>query len=264
MRRGRDRPPGHEAYAGHAVHPAAHDHPAPHGPCSRVSSGRRGAPSAESVGRNGPGMIGRVRTVLRYLGGTVLVSMLIVTGVVIGILRTAKSTTGHRPTPSWCSAPRSTTVSPSPVLRARLDHAAELYHAGVAPRIVTIGGGQAGDVTTEGDAGRDYLASLGIEAGALESVGVGDDTLASLRAARDDLADPELALRGAGHRPLACGAGPADRGRPGPGGAGVSIGAGEGPSVRDGVETRYVTRETLGILFYLLTGGSSGAGSTVV
>ena len=38
----------------------------------------------------------------------------------------------------------------------------------------------------------------------------------------------------------------------------------EGPSLRDGVETRYVTRETLGILFYLLTGGSSGAGSTVV
>jgi len=38
----------------------------------------------------------------------------------------------------------------------------------------------------------------------------------------------------------------------------------DGPSVRDGVATRYVTRETLGILFYLLTGGSSGAGSTVV
>jgi hypothetical protein len=34
--------------------------------------------------------------------------------------------------------------------------------------------------------------------------------------------------------------------------------------VRDGVESRYVIREALGVLYYRLTGGSSGAGSTVV
>jgi hypothetical protein len=38
----------------------------------------------------------------------------------------------------------------------------------------------------------------------------------------------------------------------------------DGPSVRDGVAPAYVTREALGILYYRLTGGSSGAGSTVL
>lgn len=207
-------------------------------------------------------MIGPVRTVLRYLGGTVLVSMLIVTGVVIGILRAAQVDDRSSADAIVVLGAAQYDGAPSAVLRARLDHAAELYRAGVAPRIVTIGGGQSGDVTTEGDAGRDYLAGLGIDPAALESVGVGDDTLASLRAARDDLAtrhwnsvvlvtDPWHAARAqliAGDLGLS---------------AQVST-VRQGPSVRDGVETRYVTRETLGILFYLLTGGSSGAGSTVV
>lgn len=46
---------------------------------------------------------------------------------------------------------------PSPVLRARLDHAAELYGQGRAPVIVLTGGNQDGDVTTEAKAGYDYL-----------------------------------------------------------------------------------------------------------
>jgi hypothetical protein len=38
----------------------------------------------------------------------------------------------------------------------------------------------------------------------------------------------------------------------------------DGPSLRDGVAPAYVTREALGILYYRLTGGSSGAGSSVL
>ena len=38
----------------------------------------------------------------------------------------------------------------------------------------------------------------------------------------------------------------------------------QGPATGPGVEERYVRRETLGTLFYLLTGGSSGAGSAVL
>jgi len=207
-------------------------------------------------------MIGPVRTVLRYLGGTVLVGMLIVTGVVVGILRTAQVDDRSPADAILVLGAAQYNGAPSPVLQARLDHAAELYRSGVAPRIVTIGGGQSGDVTTEGAAGRDYLESLGIDAAALESIGVGDDTLASLRAARDDLVtrnwdsmvlvtDPWHAARA---QLIADDLGLA---------AQVSS-VREGPSLRDGVEARYVTRETLGILFYLLTGGSSGAGSTVV
>lgn len=47
---------------------------------------------------------------------------------------------------------------PSPVLKARLDHAADLYQRDVAPRIVVTGGSQPGDEFTEARASADYLA----------------------------------------------------------------------------------------------------------
>ena len=46
---------------------------------------------------------------------------------------------------------------PSPVLRARLDHAAQLYRDGRAQFVVVTGGWQDGDRTTEAKAGYDYL-----------------------------------------------------------------------------------------------------------
>ena len=47
---------------------------------------------------------------------------------------------------------------PSPVLRARLDHAARLYDRRVAPVIVVTGGRQAGDRFTEAQASARYLS----------------------------------------------------------------------------------------------------------
>jgi uncharacterized SAM-binding protein YcdF (DUF218 family) len=50
---------------------------------------------------------------------------------------------------------------PSPVLRARLDHAFALYQRGLAPLIITLGG--PGDAQhSEGGVGRDYLQTLGV------------------------------------------------------------------------------------------------------
>ncbi len=46
---------------------------------------------------------------------------------------------------------------PSPVLRGRLDRAAELYFDGSVDIIVVTGGNQEGDVTTEAKASYDYL-----------------------------------------------------------------------------------------------------------
>ena len=53
---------------------------------------------------------------------------------------------------------------PSPVLRARLDHAADLYDREIAPIIVVTGGKQADDPSsnTEASASADYLATKGI------------------------------------------------------------------------------------------------------
>jgi uncharacterized SAM-binding protein YcdF (DUF218 family) len=50
---------------------------------------------------------------------------------------------------------------PSPVYRARLDHALTLYQHGIAPLVITLGG-SGGDAYTEGMVGREYLVSLGI------------------------------------------------------------------------------------------------------
>ena len=44
---------------------------------------------------------------------------------------------------------------PSPVLRARLDHALTLYQEHLAPLVITLGGG--GQQDTEGAVGHDYL-----------------------------------------------------------------------------------------------------------
>jgi uncharacterized SAM-binding protein YcdF (DUF218 family) len=46
---------------------------------------------------------------------------------------------------------------PSPVLKARLDHAAELWGRGLAPRLIVTGGRGVGDTTSEAAVGMRYL-----------------------------------------------------------------------------------------------------------
>ena len=50
---------------------------------------------------------------------------------------------------------------PSPVYRARLDHALALYQHGIAPLLITLGG-NGGDQYNEGAVGREYLVGKGI------------------------------------------------------------------------------------------------------
>jgi uncharacterized SAM-binding protein YcdF (DUF218 family) len=69
---------------------------------------------------------------------------------------------------------------PSPVFRARLDHAATLYQRGLAPIVLVTGGVGARDTLNEANVGRDYLARLGRPAEALVPLPAGDDTYASL------------------------------------------------------------------------------------
>ena len=51
---------------------------------------------------------------------------------------------------------------PSPVLRARLDHAADLYHRQIAPVLVVTGGKAEGDRFTESQASANYLHTKGV------------------------------------------------------------------------------------------------------
>jgi uncharacterized SAM-binding protein YcdF (DUF218 family) len=70
---------------------------------------------------------------------------------------------------------------PSPVFRARLDHAVSLYRAGLAPLLVVTGGKAAGDRTTEAAVARDFAIAEGVPSGSILVEDQGHTTLESLR-----------------------------------------------------------------------------------
>ena len=65
---------------------------------------------------------------------------------------------------------------PSPVYRARLDHAYNLFERGLAPVIITTGGAGNDPHFSEGQVGRDYLESRGVPDGNLIAETQGGDT----------------------------------------------------------------------------------------
>jgi uncharacterized SAM-binding protein YcdF (DUF218 family) len=65
---------------------------------------------------------------------------------------------------------------PSPVLRARLDHAFDLFQRGVAPVVITTGGAAEDPHYSEGGVGRDYLMRRGIPERSLIAETQGRDT----------------------------------------------------------------------------------------
>jgi len=68
---------------------------------------------------------------------------------------------------------------PSPVLRARLDHAFDLFARGIAPVVITTGGAAADPRFSEGGVGRDYLMHRGIPERDLIAETQGTDTAQS-------------------------------------------------------------------------------------
>ena len=68
---------------------------------------------------------------------------------------------------------------PSPVFRARLDHAFELFQHGVAPVVITTGGAGEDPHYTEGEVGHDYLMKRGIPEAKLIAETQGSDTAQS-------------------------------------------------------------------------------------
>jgi uncharacterized SAM-binding protein YcdF (DUF218 family) len=70
---------------------------------------------------------------------------------------------------------------PSPVFRARLEHAVELYKDGFAPYFVVTGGNAPGDRTTEAAVARAYALAHGVPETAILVEDKGRNTLDSLR-----------------------------------------------------------------------------------
>ncbi|MFZ9444377.1 MAG: YdcF family protein [Ilumatobacteraceae bacterium] len=82
---------------------------------------------------------------------------------------------------------------PTAQFKARLDHAFDLWSAGVAPIIVTTGGNQPGDRFTEGGSGAKYLNERGVDSSSLLIEESGSTTRRSLVGVAE-----LLKLRGAG------------------------------------------------------------------
>jgi uncharacterized SAM-binding protein YcdF (DUF218 family) len=148
---------------------------------------------------------------------------------------------------------------PSSIFTARLDHAAKLFEQGVATRVITVGGKQAGDRFTEAAAGKVWLADHGVPADRILAVETGTDTLGSMRAVAERMrregwktavivTDPWHSLR---TRSMARSEG-IDA---------VTSPTRQGPAVRTrGTELRYIARETLAYLYFLVFRRSSDSG----
>ena len=73
--------------------------------------------------------------------------------------------------------------TPSPVLRARLDHALDLYRSGYASLLLTTGGAGGDPKFTEGEVGRSYLIDRGIPPERVVVENQGETTAQSLATA---------------------------------------------------------------------------------
>jgi uncharacterized SAM-binding protein YcdF (DUF218 family) len=72
--------------------------------------------------------------------------------------------------------------TPSPVLKARLDHSFELEERGLAPVVITSGGSGGDPHFTEAGVGRDYLIQMGVAEEKVLSENRGETTYESVQA----------------------------------------------------------------------------------
>ena len=125
----------------------------------------------------------------RLVVGVFLVGALVVGGTSFRVWQVARHDDRDRADVVLVLGAAQYNGEPSKVFEARLRHARNLYEQGVAPRIVTVGGNKPGDTYTEASAAANWLVEHGVPEDAVISVGVGTDTLGSLRAAADQLLD---------------------------------------------------------------------------
>ena len=81
---------------------------------------------------------------------------------------------------------------PSPVLKARLDHAISLWKKGLAPRVVLTGGRGTGDTISEAAVGRRYVMRAGVADSAILLENEGRTTTASIEAVADIMQEEHL------------------------------------------------------------------------
>ncbi|GAA4805946.1 YdcF family protein [Actinomycetospora chlora] len=217
---------------------------------SPAPAGPRPAPPPPSTARSA------LRWAPRVVVGAVVVAVLLVAGTAIRVWQLGRVDERQPVDMIVVLGAAQYDGRPSPVFRARLQHALELYEEGVAPRIVTVGGAAAGDAFTEAQAGEQWLVENGVPGQALLPVDEGRDTFESFEAVADVaeqrgwesavlVSDPWHSLRS---RTMA---------------DDVGLEATTSPTKRGPVvqtretQFRYIVRETGALIYYHLTHGSS-------
>lgn len=199
----------------------------------------------------------------RIVVGTLVIAVLIVGGTAFRVWQVARVDDRRAVDAVVVLGAAQYDGEPSKIFAARLRHAEALYESGLAPRIVTTGGGRAGDAFTEAEAGKRYLLSRGVPARAVVAVGTGVDTLTSLRAVAERaqadgwesalvVSDPWHSLRA---RTMARDSGLQAWTSP----------TRSGPVVQTReTQARYIVRETGALLYYELTHDSIDTPTTGV
>ncbi len=127
----------------------------------------------------GLGLLNPFKWIRRALSLIALVIILVPAYIALQVYNT-----GHHATPTKSDAivvmgAAQNNGSPTPILQARIDEAHRLYKEGYAPRILTVGANQKGDLWTEAQASVRALAKGQIPKSVLSAVNLGKDTLSS-------------------------------------------------------------------------------------
>jgi uncharacterized SAM-binding protein YcdF (DUF218 family) len=131
----------------------------------------------------------RVLTFRRVLGGLLFIAAAVYTVAFVLVLVVAQLDQREPADAIVVLGAAQYNGRPSPVLRARLDHALELWNERLAPTIVVTGGVGRGDTQSEADVGRRYLLARHVPDSALIVRPQGRSTEASMRAVAAWLAE---------------------------------------------------------------------------
>ncbi|HUR15019.1 MAG TPA: YdcF family protein [Mycobacteriales bacterium] len=201
------------------------------------------------------------KTVRRVLAAIVLVPVLVFLGTAVRVWWVARHDEQPRSDAIVVLGASQFDGRPSKVFQARLDHALDLWEKGVAPRVVTVGGGRPGDRFTEAAAAERYLRARGVTS--IVAVGTGSDTLMSLQAV-----DSEFEQRGWHSAVIVTDPWHSLRSRRMAQDLGIEAFTSPtrtGPAVGTrGSELRYITRESAAYLYYRVFHRSSEAGPHAV
>ncbi len=126
--------------------------------------------------------MGRALTYRRILGGVLFAAAAAYTAAFVFVLVVAQLDQREAADVIVVLGAAQYNGRPSPVFRARLDHALELWGEGLAPAIVVTGGVGRGDKESEATVGRRYLLARQVPDSALVVQPQGRSTQASMNA----------------------------------------------------------------------------------